>query len=110
MAKRSKATDRLEMLISDIRDRYSRIRKGSSQEEVFLLHLRSLGQWNEDLMDYPNDADPEFPESIPVAHAVCHPHCGVAEFIVEGSTQECQHCGGHLFRTATCEYIRKKTD
>ncbi len=58
-------------------------------------------------MDYPNDVDPMFPESIHVAYAVCHPHCGVREFIVDGSTQECQHCGGHLFRTATHEYVRK---
>ena len=99
--------DVLEDLISNIKTRYSLIRKGSAQEQSFLAHLRSLGKSERGPMDHPNDVNPEFPESIHVAYAVCHPHCGVKEFIVDGSTQECQHCGGLLFRTASHEYIRK---
>jgi hypothetical protein len=35
---------------------------------------------------------------------VCHPECGAREFIVDGSTQECSHCGGSMFRSDTAEY------
>jgi len=103
-------SDELEGLIAGIKVRYSQIRKGSDREDAFLSHLRSLGQRERDPMDYPDDVDPDFPESIYVAYAVCHPHCGVREFIVDGSTQECQHCGGLMFRTATREYVRKNAD
>lgn len=30
--------------------------------------------------------------------------CGVCEFIVDGSTQECQSCGALMFRTDVAEY------
>ena|SRR5437667_12575142 len=45
-----------------------------------------------------------FPERLPVAFAVCHPECGAREFIVDGSTQECQQCGANMFPTDVAEY------
>ena len=49
-----------------------------------------------------------FPESLPIAFATCHADCRAAEFIVEGSTQECQMCGRHMFRQATKDYFSKE--
>jgi hypothetical protein len=46
----------------------------------------------------------EFPAEVQIAFAICHPACGTQEFIVDGSTQECQFCGGLLFRTETRGY------
>jgi hypothetical protein len=96
----------LEALISQIKKRYAGIRKGSSQEESFLLHVRSLGQWEQEPMDYP-EVKAEFPKTVHVAYAVCHPDCETEELIVDGSTQECQRCGRHMFRAAVQEYERK---
>ena len=57
-------------------------------------------------MDYPDPGAVSFPEAIHIAYAVCHPECGAREFIVDGSTQECQYCGGGLmFRTEVREYV-----
>lgn len=97
----------LEALIERLKARYAEIRKGSSErEESFLAHVKSLGNWEREPMDYP-DVVGEFPETLPIAYAVCHPDCGTKEFIVEGSTQECQRCGRLMFRTAMKEYICK---
>ena len=32
------------------------------------------------------------------------------QFIVEGGTQECQHCGGLLFRTEGRTYVQQRDD
>ena len=96
----------LEALISQIRTRYAQISKDSPRLESFLLHLRSLGQWGQDPMDYPT-VTVAFPEAVHVAYAVCHPDCGTRELIIDGSTQECQRCGRLMFRTQVQEYERK---
>jgi hypothetical protein len=61
---------------------------------------------NVSLEDYPqvDDAAIGFPASVGVAYAVCSKECGRAEFIVDGSTQICYHCGGMMFRAAVREY------
>jgi hypothetical protein len=96
----------LEALFSQIKARFEQIRNGSSQMESFLLHLRALGQWQQEPMDYP-EVTAHFPKTIHIAYAVCHPDCGAMELIVDGSTQECQWCGRSMFRTAVQEYERK---
>jgi len=96
----------LEDMISRIRARYATITKKSPQMESFLLHLRSLGQWEQDPTDYPT-VTAKFPETIHIAYAVCHPDCGTRELIVDGSTQECQRCGRLMFRTEVQEYEHK---
>ena len=96
----------LETTISQIRARYAKIRKDSPRVESFLLHLRSLGQWEQEHMDYPT-VTANFPKAVHIAYAVCHPDCGTKQLIVDESTQECQRCGRLMFRTAVQEYERK---
>ena len=96
----------LEDLISRIRARHATIPRNSSQMESFLLHLRSLGRWEQDPMDYPT-VTASFPGTVNVAYAVCHPDCGTKQLIIDGSTQECQRCGRLMFRTEVQEYERK---
>jgi hypothetical protein len=96
----------LDILIARIKARYAKIVKGTAQEESFLAHVRALGDWEREPRGYP-DAVGEFPETLPIAYAVCRPDCRTEQFIVEGSTQECQRCGRVMFRTATKDYVRK---
>jgi len=102
-------SNELDDLIVRIKKRYDEVGldKNPSKRERFVMHLQSLGHWEKDPMDYPEEATATFPESVHVAYAVCHPNCGRQEFIIEGSTQECQRCGGLMFRTTTQEYGRK---
>ena len=90
----------------EIKDRFSEL-KNSCDQESFILNLKSLARWHNEPMDYPDTTGVRFPDSIHIAHAVCHPECGVQEFIVEGSTQKCQRCGGLLFRNDAVEYQKK---
>ena len=91
----------------EIEKRFSEL-KNSCDQESFILNLKSLARWNNEPMDYPDNSGIEFPDKIHIAHAVCHPECGVQQFIVDGSTQRCQHCGGLLFRNEVAEYKKKK--
>lgn len=50
------------------------------------------------------DDGQEFPKEIDIALAVCTKNCGAVEFIVDGSTQVCQHCGSLMFRTESKKY------
>ncbi len=100
----------LDGLIARIKTRYAKIVKGTAQEESFLAHVRALGDWERNPIDDYPDTVGEFPETLPIAYAVCHPDCGTEQFIVEGSTQECQRCGQLMFRNATKEYVRKSSD
>lgn len=95
-------------LIQKIREHAAKImtQKSSSKRERFLMHLESLGHWENDPMDYP-EAKPDFPETVHVAYAVCHPNCGRKELIIDGSTQECQSCGQLMYRIDTKEYVLK---
>ena len=92
-----------EELLTKIRQRHEQLRNGSSQQLSFLAHVRSLGSWEQGMVSDP-DAAAEFPDEIYVAYACCQPDCGVKQFIVDGSTQECQHCGGLMFRTEIRKY------
>jgi hypothetical protein len=55
---------------------------------------------------YPQVHDVNFPDELHVAYAVCAKECGAREFIVDGQTQVCQHCGGLMFRTEIRKYRR----
>jgi hypothetical protein len=93
-------------LLCKIKDRYHEL-PSRSRQQSFLRHVQSLGEWETE--DYSEaqalETSPEFPAHIHVAFAVCHPSCGVQEFIVDGSTQECQRCGRQMFRTGVSRYI-----
>ena len=89
-----------------IRRRFGQLNPNERGE--FRRHLASLARWHAEPMDYPILNNIDFPERLTVAHAVCHPECGAKEFIVEGSTQECQYCGGLMFRTKNAEYRRTR--
>ena len=93
----------LEELLTRVRKRYTQLRNGSCQQTSFLAHVRSLATWEQDTGSYP-DAAAEFPNEIYIAYACCQPDCGVKEFVVDGSTQECQHCGRLMFRTEVRKY------
>ncbi len=93
----------IEDLLDGVRQRFLALPANSCARESFVAHLRSLARVSEPL-DYPDAGVVEFPQSITVAFAVCHPECGTREFIVEGSTQECQHCGGLMFRAEGASY------
>jgi hypothetical protein len=94
----------LSELFSRIADRFRELRNGGSRQSL-LAHIRSLTRWEQEPNDY-GDVQIAFPERIAIAVAVCHPECGRAELIVDGSTQECQRCGGLMFRTEITEYRR----
>jgi len=53
---------------------------------------------------YPEVRDVAFPVEIQIAYAVCGSECGNREFIVDGQSQVCQHCGKLMFRTETRKY------
>lgn len=57
------------------------------------------------LEEYPDVENIEFPKELYVAYAVCGKECGAREFIVDGQTQVCQHCGKLMFRTKVKKYI-----
>ena len=101
--------DEFDQIVETIRKKLHSLAHDSCDRTHLMYHLRSLARWHEEPLDYPDVSDITFPEIIAVAYAVCHPECGVAEFIVDGSTQECQQCGGLLFRSETTEYIRADT-
>lgn len=60
------------------------------------------------LEDYPEINSVDFPQEIYVAYAVCAKECGNREFIVDGQSQVCQHCGGMMFRTEVKKYILER--
>jgi hypothetical protein len=95
--------EELAKLFSEIKLRVYDLDHVTHRQLRLLAHIRSLTCWEQDAMDYP-EVIAEFPETIDIAWAVCHPECGVREFIVEGSTQECQSCGSSLFRLETRKY------
>jgi len=98
---------KLDAILDEIRKRFNSLRENSNEQRDFLANLKSLARWNSEPMDYPQVKDPAFPATINVAHAVCHPECGRQEFIVDGSTQKCQRCGGLMFRGKVVEYKRE---
>jgi hypothetical protein len=97
-------SENLDALFEAIRDRYEHLGPQTHRRQSFLAHLRSLATWEADAQDYPDPGTVSFPAEVSVAYAVCHPECGRREFIVDGSTQECQHCGSLMFRTHVANY------
>jgi hypothetical protein len=97
-------------LFAQIRARYDALPEGSNSRADLLAHVRSLARFLDEPMDYPEPGRITFPGQMPVAYAVCHPECGAAEFIVDGSTQECQLCGGLLFRMKVRTYSLSEPD
>jgi hypothetical protein len=90
--------------LESVRRRWESLPDNPEAKASFLMHLNSLARFMNEPMDYTEDIDVEFPETIHIACVVCHPECGIKEFIVDGSSQECQVCGGLSFRTETAEY------
>ncbi len=97
-------SDDIETLLDVIRKRHSELEQAPQYRETFVAHLRSFGRADTDVVDYPDPGKVAFPSRIHVAFAVCQPCCGTQEFIVDGSTQECQKCGSLMFRTDVAEY------
>jgi hypothetical protein len=63
-------------------------------------------EWEQyDLDEYPIVENVEFPKEIYIAYCVCGKSCGDNGFIVDGSSQVCQHCGKLNFRTEVKKYI-----
>lgn len=54
--------------------------------------------------EYPRVDQVDFPKTIDIAYAVCSVSCGNKEFIVDGQSQVCQHCGKLMFRTVVQTY------
>jgi hypothetical protein len=100
--------DELDDLFEQVPGRYAVLPARSDARRDVLAHLRSLARWQAEPSDYPMVKDVSFPNALTVTFAVCHPECGAREFIVDGSTQECQHCGGLLYRSATQSYERAR--
>ena len=93
----------IDTLFAEIRARLAEVHPGSAAADAIVAHLRSLARRQEP-QDYVDPGRVQFPAKLAIAYAVCHPECGTAEFIVEGSTQECQRCGGLLFRIESRDY------
>jgi len=91
-------------LLMKIKERFENLPDNDELEESFLAHLKSLSQFDCEPVDYDENPKVDFPNEIHVAYAVCHPECGIKEFIIDGSTQRCQQCGGTMFRTKIAKY------
>lgn len=96
----------LDAALDRVRERFERFGPDDEGKARLLAHLRNVARMDEEPLDYDQDHCAPFPDRLPVAFAVCHPECGRAEFIVEGSTQACQRCGGLMFRNETAWYAR----
>lgn len=94
-------------LFEDIEKQYSKL-KNSCDKKSFVSSLKAIARWNEEPNDYKEPKEIQWPSSLQIAYAVCHPECGVEELIVDGSTQKCQRCGSLMFRTEVAEYKKKK--
>jgi hypothetical protein len=90
----------IEILLDSLRKRWNELAGAPFYRQSFLLHLQSLGS---DIEFQACDARKvTFPSRLSVAYAICK--CGVKEFIVDGSTQECQNCGKLMFRAEVADY------
>jgi hypothetical protein len=96
-------------LFAEIRARYDTLPARADARTDFVAHLRSLARFIDEPMDNPRPATVAFPAEMAVAYAVCHPEWGAAQLIVDGSTQECQRCGGSHYRTEVRTYALAPT-
>ena len=100
----------LDNLFCGIRKRFVELGDSPSRQQSFIEHIKTLTVWEKDGSideNYLKNNPANFPQEIAVAQAFCRPECGTIEFIVDGCTQECQRCGGLLFRTVTRAYVLK---
>ncbi len=81
---------------------------GSENRSSYVAHLRSLARCRQEPFDYPQVENVTFPKTLKIAYAVCHSDCGMREFIVDGSSQECQFCGGLNYRAKFAYYQLKE--
>ena len=99
-------------LFAQIKQRYQELNRNTDRQVRFLMHVENLGGWEIETPDHASldslDPDVNFPEETDVAYAMCHPDCGVREFIVEGSTQECQRCGRNMYRIESRKYTKQR--
>lgn len=58
-----------------------------------------------EIEDYQDVDFVEFPNEINLSLAICGNDCGYGEFIVDGSTQICQHCGRLMIKTGCKKYV-----
>ena len=100
-------TDNIDDILKAIKDKHDQLSDSKNERDKFINHLKALERWRDEPMDYPEINEVDFPDKIHIAYAVCHPECGAREFIVDGSTQECQYCGSLMFRTEVAEYNLK---
>jgi hypothetical protein len=97
----------IEDLLAAVRARYVFLMVDEDARARMASHLRNLSRMDDEPMDYRAPDSVEFPSQMTIAYAVCHPDCGRVEFIVDGSTQECQRCGGLMYRCASKHYTRE---
>ena len=100
-------SDDFDTLLAAVRARHERFGPDDESKRRLRDHLRNLARLDEEPLDYDEEVTAAFPGRISVAFAVCHPECGRREFIVDGSTQACQRCGGLMFRTEARWYRRE---
>ena len=94
-------------LFDNILKRYLELGPNSERRLSFIRHVENLSQWESDISDIEEEFIVPlliFPPEIYVSLASCHPNCGTQEFIVDGSTQECQRCGRLMFRFESRKY------
>jgi hypothetical protein len=90
----------IEPLLNSIRQRWTDLAGAPVYRESMRLHLQSLGTDATDCVSETENVN--FPDRLSIAFAICK--CGIREFIVDGSTQECQTCGSLMFRTEVADY------
>lgn len=98
--------ENIDKLLAAVKQRYQELGPSSCNKKEFVDHIESLTKWQKD-RDYieVDEGSIVFPEEIHIAYAVCNKECGIMEFIVDGGTQECQYCGGAMFRTDVKKYL-----
>jgi hypothetical protein len=92
----------IDKLLAEIKKRYKALWDGSCKQKDYLNHIRSLA--GDMTTKYIIPSKVKFEKCIPIAFAVCNKECGYVQLIVEGGTQECQFCGGLMYRVKTKLY------
>lgn len=95
-----------EELLAALKRRHAELQAKPNARRIarFIDHVKNLRRWEAEILDgYPQTVA-NFPSEISVAFAVCHPTCGVRQFIVDGGTQACQRCGRNMFRLQVQTY------
>lgn len=111
----SKSTDtcptsiELEPLLEAIRRRFSQLTDDKCQRTLFLNHLRTMGRFGCEPIDYEEPLEAELPKEVEIGYAVCHPECGnQAMVVIEGGPQSCDCCGGAMLPVKIGTYRLKR--